>query len=97
MTPMQLPRFATSVQIIKAAFGRFQMALTVAQGDGQTPAFLFHTMLFKPEHKARLEAQAARLQALLDAGESPADLFNAAFWYAPEHKPKLSLFTPKQA
>lgn len=99
MTPMRFPRFAPSVQVVKVAFGRFQMALTMGRApeDGQAPSFLFHTMLFAKEHKDRLDAQAARLQALLDAGENPADLFNMAFWYAPEDKPKLTLFQPKKA
>lgn len=98
MLAMRFPRFAPSVQVIKVAFGRFQMALNVppTPEGGNATSFLFHTMLFPAEHKARLEAQAARLQALLDAGENPADLFNMAFWYAPHDKPKLTLFKPKE-
>jgi hypothetical protein len=95
MSPMQMPDFTNSVQVIKVAFGRFQMALTLVDQNG--PTFFFHKMLFPAEHKARLEAQAARIQAELDAG-ADGMLFNPNLWYTPDaDKPKLSVFKPKTA
>lgn len=96
MLPMQMPAFEQSVQVIKVAFGRFQMALTLVDQEG--PKFFFHKMLFPAAHKARLEAQAARIQAQLDAG-ADGMLFNPAMWYTPDaaEKPKLSIFKPKTA
>lgn len=97
MLPMQMPAFTSSVQVIKVAFGRFQMAMAFQTNDG--PGFFFHKMLFPAEHKARLEAQVARIQDRIDAGEEPRAMVDMAYWYAAgsADKPKLSIFKPKTA
>jgi hypothetical protein len=97
MLPMQMPVFDQSVQVIKVAFGRFQMALTLRKKGQTAQEFVFHTMLFPAAYKDRVEAQAARIQSLLDAGHDARSLINPALWYAPHEKPKLSVFKPKTA
>lgn len=80
------------VQVAKVAFGRFQMFCQI----GQT--FLSHKLLFKPEDKDRVEAQAARIQEILEGSDDPMGVLNMDLW---NDGSKLdfrnSVFKPKEA
>lgn len=64
----------TQVIVVKEAFGNSRIVAQI----GNT--ILSHVMLFKPAHKARAEAQAAKIQALLLSSTNPVAELSPELW-----------------
>lgn len=65
------------VVVAKAAFGRLNMIAQIGN------SVFKHAFLFGEAHRARAEAQAARIQDLLARSPAPEDELNAEFWEGP--------------
>lgn len=83
----------TQVVVVKATFGNSRIVAQI----GNT--IMSHVMLFKPAHKARAEAQAAKIQALLLASTNPVAELNPEMWEDMEQGRVLQkrVFKPREA